>query len=82
MERTRGYYNTFVVKIWRDEGILRGHIQHVGTQEHSYFLSLENLRDFIVNRLGPPASGVRMPDRMQDNWALVGEELGDIGSDE
>jgi hypothetical protein len=51
-----GYYNTFVVKMWSAEGTTRGHIQHVGTEEYTYFLSLEKMIDFIKSRLDTPAS--------------------------
>ena len=56
MKQTTGYYNTFVVKIWQDgtRGTIRGHIQHASSQEYTYFLSLENMEDFIVSHLSPP----------------------------
>jgi hypothetical protein len=54
MKQTKGYYSTFIVRIWNDEteGTMRGHIQHVSTQEHAYFLSLENMTDFIESHIG------------------------------
>ncbi len=77
-----GYYNTFVVKIWCDEaeGIMRGHIQHVSTQEYEYFLSLENMTSFIVRHLGPPAHDSATPDA--GGSSLVADGFGDIGQDE
>ncbi len=53
-----GYYNSFVVKIWSDEpgGRVRGHIQHVSSQESSRFLNLDKMLDFIIAHLSPPTS--------------------------
>ena len=53
-----GYYSTFVVKIWCNGrgGMTRGHVQHVGSQELTHFLRLENLTDFITSHLYPPSS--------------------------
>ena len=84
MERTTGYYNTFVVKIWRDEaeGTTRGYIQHVSTQEHAYFLSLANMTDFIVSHLGPPSGNFVTQDKTQGRLSLLAEGIGDIGQDE
>ena len=84
MERTKGYYNTFVVKIWSDEAeeIIRGHIQHVSTQEEAYFLSLENMTDFIVSHLGPPPHDSITQDKTRGEAVFLIEDLGDIGKDE
>ena len=82
MERTTGYYNTFVVKIWRDEEIMRGHIQHASTQEHTYFLSLEDMKDFIVSHLAPPPDSSLIQGKTQGGLLFLTEELGDIGQDE
>ena len=83
MEQTRGYYNTFVVKIWRDEaeGIARGHIQHVTTHEYAYFLSLENMTNFIVSHLGPPSQHYVTQDKIEGESALLIKDFGDIGHD-
>lgn len=53
-----GYYNSFVVKVWSDEpgGKVRGHIQHVSSQESSHFLNLDKMLDFIISHLGPPVA--------------------------
>lgn len=55
-----GYYNSFVVKVWSEKpgGKVRGHIQHVGTQESSHFLNLDKMLDFIIAHLGPPPEGL------------------------
>jgi hypothetical protein len=51
------YYNTFVVKISNDDaGKLRGHIQHVATQEQRYFASFTNMNKFITEHLQPPSN--------------------------
>ncbi|OGO25042.1 MAG: hypothetical protein A2144_13485 [Chloroflexi bacterium RBG_16_50_9] len=44
-----GYYNSFLVKVWTDNGekLLRGHIQHVGTEKDIYFLKWEKMVDFM-----------------------------------
>ena len=81
MKPITGYYNTFVVKIWCDEGKMRGHIQHVSTQEQVYFLSLENMTDFIVSRLNPPPNDSVTQDKAQSGLTLVGEDFRDFGYD-
>ena len=42
-----GYYNTFVVRLWCEEGgkQVRGCIEHTGSREHAYFESLEDMND-------------------------------------
>ncbi|MDY6918287.1 MAG: hypothetical protein SVP26_10160 [Chloroflexota bacterium] len=52
-----GYYNSFVVKIWSEEpgGRVRGHIQHVSSQESCNFLDLDKIVEFITAHLGPPS---------------------------
>lgn len=44
-----GHYNSFVVKVWTEDGdnLIRGHIQHVGTEEDMYFFKWEKVVDFI-----------------------------------
>ena len=48
-----GYYNSFVVKIWTEDGqdLTRGYIQHVGTQESIYFADWEKMADFMLSHL-------------------------------
>ena len=72
-----GYYNTFVVKIWRDENeeAMRGNIQHVSSQERIYFKNLEDMMDFIRSHLNPPLDG----STVQARWALITEDFGDAG---
>lgn len=79
-----GYYNTFVVKIWCDdhEEMIRGHTQHVSSQEHAYFSSLENLSDFIASHLGPPPNDSVTQNNRQGGLSLLVEGIGDIGQDE
>ena len=81
MERPKGYYSTFVVKVWCDEteGVMRGYIQHVSTQEHTYFLSLENMTDFIVSHLGPPPSNSVTQGETEGERVHYVEGIGDIG---
>ena len=46
-----GHYNSFLVKLWTEdeENLLRGYIQHVGTEEDIYFLTWEKMVDFILD---------------------------------
>ena len=55
-----GYYNSFVVKIWTEDGqnLARGYIQHVGTQESIYFADWERMTNFMLSHL---------------NWHINGE---------
>jgi hypothetical protein len=55
-----GYYNSFVVKIWTEDGqdLARGYVQHVGTQESIYFADWEKMTSFIHDHL---------------NWHINGE---------
>ena len=48
-----GYYNSFVVKIWTENGqnLTRGYVQHVGTQEGTYFADWEKMASFIRDHL-------------------------------
>ena len=50
-----GQYNSFVVKIWTNEATakFRGHIQHVGSQESTYFITTEKMVEFIMDHLSP-----------------------------
>jgi len=50
-----GQYNTFIVKIWTGAvvGKIRGRIQHVGSQEAKYFVSLEKMVEFIIDHIYP-----------------------------
>lgn len=84
MERTMGYYNTFVVKVWCDEaqGIRRGRIQHVSSQEHAYFLSLQDMTNFIASHLGPPSSDSLTQDMTLGGSVLLAEDFGDSAQDE
>lgn len=45
-----GHYNSFVIKVWTEdrENLIRGHIQHVGTEEDTYFLKWEKMVDFLL----------------------------------
>ena len=76
----RGYYNTFVVKIWRDEaeGTFRGYIQHVRSQERIYFLNLEDMNNFIKKHLEPPPGVSIAQDETQGKRAKVAEDFGDV----
>ena len=79
-----GYYNTFVVKVWCDdhEEMVRGHVQHVSSQEHAYFSNLENMTDFVVNHLGFAPSNLTVQDKRRNRLSLLAENLGEVGQDE
>jgi hypothetical protein len=79
---TVGYYNTFVVRIWcDDEGELtRGYIQHVSTDEHTYFLDIQDVNAFILDHLGPPSNSITEEER-RGGLPLLAEGIGDIGQD-
>lgn len=80
MEPTRGYYNTFVVKIWRDEasGTMRGHIQHVSTQDYTHFLNLGNMNSFILNHLGSAPGDSITQDTTESTSAVLTKDFGGI----
>lgn len=82
MERTTGYYDTFIVKIWRAEGVMRGRIEHVGSQEYTYFLRLEKMIDFIKSRHSPAANDSGILDKIQGSRGTLSDDFGDIGQDE
>jgi len=50
------YYSSFVVKVWvgDDQKMLRGYIQHVGTQDGLHFLSVDKMLSFMTGHLSPP----------------------------
>ena len=79
-----GYYNSFVIKVWcnDDQELIRGYIQHVGTEEHTYFLHLEKITDFITSHLEPPANDSLVPDTTPDGGVMLAGEFGDIFQDE
>jgi hypothetical protein len=51
-----GYYTSFIIRIWIDdtEGFVRGQIQHVNSQETSYFNNQKKMNEFILSHLSPP----------------------------
>ena len=51
-----GDYNSFLVRVWTEdeENLLRGYIQHVGTEEDIYFLTWEKMVDFILAHINCP----------------------------
>lgn len=70
-----GHYDSFVVRIWTREveGTLRGHIQHVSTQESVSFSNLDKMVDFIMSHLRTPgnhlAEGHRV-DKLSQDWNM------------
>ena len=54
-----GKYNSFLVRIWKDEDehIIRGYIQHVGSGETTHFSDWDKMVTFITNHMiGQPAN--------------------------
>lgn len=52
------FYNTFVIKISGSAtDCLRGHIQHVATQQEEYFESFDKMNRFISEHLKEPKCG-------------------------
>jgi hypothetical protein len=67
-----GYYSSFVVKTWVEDGrMIRGQIQHVGTQETVYFLSLDKMLAFIANHLNPPQESLSEPGEKTSKAMMV-----------
>jgi hypothetical protein len=65
-----GYYNSFVVRVWSDgQGQLRGHIEHVLTQDSSTFSDPAAVVEFIRTHLAPPPSYIPDPakERLDEN---------------
>jgi hypothetical protein len=56
MGQITGYYNTFVLRIWREEqdGKITIHIQHTNTQEDAHFANLDDMNKFILKHLCYP----------------------------
>ena len=79
-----GHYNTFVVKIWCDDygDMIRGHIQHVSSQEYAHFSGLKNMTDFVVSHLDPPPSNSVTQNKARGELSFLTESIGDIGQDE
>ena len=64
-----GFYGTFVVKIWVDPNrrLQRGHIQHVATQEGTYFLRWEKMLAFMTDHLDSPSNDMSNPSEITVN---------------
>lgn len=52
------YYSSFVVKLWVDDDhrVARGYIQHVGTRDSVYFVTLDKMLAFMMHHLQSPVS--------------------------
>jgi len=48
-----GHYNSFLVRVWTEdsENVVRGHIQHVGSQEDTHFRDWEKMVGFMLDHL-------------------------------
>jgi hypothetical protein len=78
MEPTKGHYSSFVIKIWCDGGggLVRGHIQHVSTQEYLRFFDLGDMNTFILNHLGASAGDSITPDTVVGRSAVLARDSG------
>ena len=49
-----GHYNSFLVRVWTEDGenIVRGYIQHVGSQDTIHFRNMDKMMEFMMNHLG------------------------------
>jgi len=83
MEPTRGYYNTFVVRVWHDEteGVTRGYIQHVSTQERAHFTNLPNMNSFILSHLPSNPCASITPEGAEAESVMLSRDFGG-GTDE
>ncbi len=72
-----GYYSSFVVKVWVDDGgaMSRGQVQHVATRETVYFLSFDKLLEFMVSHLKSDQNEMAGPQR----GGGAGRSTGDSG---
>jgi len=59
-----GHYSSFVVRIWVDEQekLSNGYVQHVGTQESTYFTSLDKMEEFIKSHLSVSQNHLANPE--------------------
>jgi len=60
-EGNMGYYNSFIVRVWRGDGEppeIRGQIEHVNSREKVYFADETHMHQFIISHLDPPSSEV------------------------
>jgi hypothetical protein len=48
-----GHYNSFLVRVWSDKGhnLVRGYIQHVGSEEIVHFIDWNKMIDFMNGHL-------------------------------
>ena len=46
-------YSSFIVKIWSEPGraLMRGQIQHVGTEESARFVQMDKMLQFILDHI-------------------------------
>jgi len=77
-----GYYNTFVVRIWCNDSneLSRGYVQHVTTRQQRYFMDIDDLTDFILSHLVPPANDSGTGDQILSEQKRA-ENYGDILQD-
>ena len=77
-----GYYNTFIVRIWTDDGLRpsRGHIEHVGTSDRIWFTYLEQMSVFISDHLRSPSGPSRRMDEGAAERQVTSENTEEGGS--
>lgn len=69
------HYSSFVLRLWVDdcERVTRGYIQHVDSQEGTYFVSVDRMMGFMMAHLQRPAcglaadAGIRIETRIEES---------------
>jgi hypothetical protein len=66
-----GHYDSFVVRVWIDdaEDIIRGYIQHVGTQETMHFYDLNKINEFILRHIHLQPGGLEDERASDDSYS-------------
>lgn len=54
-----GHYNSFVVRVWTDDNmkLIKGYVQHTGTEESIHFADWGRMVDFILDHLSWKING-------------------------
>ena len=80
MTEVRRQSNSFVLRIWWEEGetdpFWRGWVQHAASGETRYFDQLQELLAFVETQTGPLAkAGSTSEDATEDHDPIEGEEI-------
>lgn len=71
-----GHYNSFLVRLCTEDGenLVRGYIQHAGTQEDTYFRDWDKMVSFMLSHLGWHVNHQLAEDMEQDYLVPKGDE--------